>query len=331
MLVSQVEKMVRILAAVLLLIAASFVVVCCAHSVQIRSESSNSDSLPTGNKSCGYRHYESEFPIDSRLYEHPWLVLFGYKKEDVVSFVFQGLLIHPKYVLTTVFVARFSDLGKLTYARVGEHNTSSVTDCEKQPSQEETCAPAVQTIHIDEVIVHPDYNMFRQTNDVSLVKLRMPATFDGISVAPICLNRDLDMQSSFLLVASWCGRRETGLSLVPKQYFMQAITPFECQRLMPHHIISLANEMFCIVFDERHTKPNDVAQEPNLRGGSGAPVFTVHEENRIVLIGLLSYGPRYPAKLHEPYIITPIAPFYNWVSEIIEGDLEKGIFMTLTY
>uniref|UniRef100_A0A182VPV9 Peptidase S1 domain-containing protein n=1 Tax=Anopheles minimus TaxID=112268 RepID=A0A182VPV9_9DIPT len=322
--------MVRTLTGALLLIAASFVAGCCANSDQIGRNSSNSETLPTGNESCGHRYYESDFPIDSRLYEHPWLALFGYKQKDIVSYVFQGLLIHPKYVLTTVFVAQFRDLGQLTYVRIGEHNTSTVIDCEKQHSKEETCAPVVQTIHIDEVIVHPDYNMFRQTNDVALIKLRLPATFDGISVAPICLNRDSDMQSSFLLLTSWCGRRETGLSLIPKQYFMKAITPFECQRLMPHHTISLASEMFCIVFDERHTQSNDVEQEPNLRGGSGAPIYTVHEGNRILLIGLLSYGPRYPAKLHEPYIITPVAPFYNWFSEIIEGDLEKSMYTTST-
>ncbi|XP_049300737.1 CLIP domain-containing serine protease HP8-like [Anopheles funestus] len=321
--------MVRTFDSVLLLIAATFVAGCCALSIQKGSENSNSDALATNNESCGHRYYESDFPINARLYEHPWLVQFGYKQGDVVSYVFQGLLIHPQYVLTTVFVAQFSDLGKLTYARVGEHNTSTVTDCEKQTSTEEICAPLVQTIHIDEVIVHPDYNMFQQTNDVALVKLRIPASIDGVSVAPICLNREANMQSSFLLVAAWCGRRETGLSLVPKQYFMQAITPYECQRIMPHYTISLANEMFCIVFDERHTKPTDVAQEPNLRGGSGAPVYTVHDGNRILLIGLLSFGPRYPAKLHEPYIITPVAPFYNWISEIIEADQEKRVYTTL--
>ncbi|XP_052890586.1 CLIP domain-containing serine protease HP8-like [Anopheles moucheti] len=321
--------MVRSLVNVLLLIVTAFVAGCCALSEQIRSESSNSEALITGSESCGHRYYESDFPIKTRLYEHPWLVLFGYKQKEVVSYVFQGLLIHPKYVLTTVFVTQFNDLGQLTYARVGEHNTSTVSDCEEQTSGEELCAPIVQTIHVDEVIVHPDYNSFRQMNDVALVKLRIPATIDGISVAPICVNRDSNIQSSFLLVAAWCGRRETGLSLVPKQYFMKAITPYECQRRMPHYTISLANEMFCIILDERHTQPTEVALEPNLRGGSGAPVFTVHEDNRILLIGLLSYGPRYPAKLHEPYVITPVAPFYNWVSEIIAGDLEKRMFNTL--
>ncbi|XP_053667791.1 CLIP domain-containing serine protease HP8-like [Anopheles marshallii] len=321
--------MVRALVSVLLLIVAAFVAGCCALSEQIGSGSSKSEALITGNESCGHRHYESAFPIDTRLYEHPWLVLFGYKQKDVVSYVFQGLLIHPKYVLTTVFVAQFKGLGQLSYARIGDHNTSTVSDCEQQISGEETCAPQVQTIHIDELIVHPDYNSFQQVNDVALVKLRIPANIDGISVAQICLNRESNIQSSFLLVAAWCGRRETGLSLVPKQYFMKAITPYECQRRMPHHTISLANEMFCVIFDERHTQPTEVALEPNLRGGSGAPVYTVYEDNRILLIGLLSYGPRYPAKLHEPYIITPVAPFYNWISEIIGGDLEKHMYKTL--
>ncbi|XP_035902747.1 serine protease easter-like [Anopheles stephensi] len=329
MLVSPVGAMVRTLVGVLLLIAAQYVAGCCALSEKIEGDLSHSEESPLDNRSCGNRYYESDFPVDTRLYEHPWLVQFGYKKGNVVSYVFQGLLIHSKFVLTTVFVAHFKDLGQLTYARVGEHNTSAESDCEKDATGEEACAPSVQTIHIDEVIIHPEYDLFNQRNDVALAKLRLPVTIDGTSVAPICLNRDANFQSSFLLIASWCGRRETGLSLTPKQYFMKAITPHECQRLMPNNAISLANEMFCIAFDERHTQVTKLELEPNLRGGSGAPIYTVHEGNKIFLIGLLSYGPRYPAKMHEPYVITSVAPYYNWFLEIIEAELEKRMYKTL--
>ncbi|XP_050079479.1 serine protease easter-like [Anopheles maculipalpis] len=330
MLVSLVGTMVRALVGVLFVIAAEYAAGCCALSEKIENNLSNSEATSLDNRACGNRFYESDFPVDTRLYEHPWLVQFGYTRGNVVSYVFQGLLIHSKFVLTTVFVAQFTDLGQLTYARIGEHNTSTVSDCEKDGSRKEICALPVQTIHVDQVIIHPEYDLFKQRNDVALVKLRLPAAIDGTTVAPICLNRDPNFQSSFLLVASWCGRRETGLSLTPKQYFMKAITPHECQQLMPNNAVSLANEMFCIVFDERHTKPTKLEQEPNLRGGSGAPIYTVHEGNKIFLIGLLSYGPRYPAKLHEPYVITAVTPFYDWFLEIIEADLEKGMYKTLT-
>ncbi|EAA10593.5 AGAP004638-PA [Anopheles gambiae str. PEST] len=329
MLSLQVKIMVRILVSLLLLIAIIFIGGCPALTEKKENNLPNSGLLALVNQTCGTRYYESNFPVDTRLFEHPWLVQFGYERELVVNYVFQGLLIHSKYVLTTVFVVQFQDFGQLKYARVGEHNTSTNTDCEKLSLLEETCAPLAQSILVDEVIVHPDYNMFAQINDIALVKLRVAAIVDGTAVAPICVNDDLNYQSSFLLVASWCGRRETGLSLVPKQYFMKPISPYECQRLMPRHSVSFANGMFCIVFDERHTNSTELAYEPNLRGGSGAPIYTVHDGNRILLVGLLSYGPRYPAKLHEPYVIIPVAPFYDWMTGVIEADREKHMYNTL--
>ena len=63
----------------------------------------------------------------------------------------------------------FPHLFPSKYARVGEHNTSTNTDCEKLSLLEETCAPLAQSILVDEVIVHPDYNMFAQINDIAMI------------------------------------------------------------------------------------------------------------------------------------------------------------------
>lgn len=321
-------KMVRIFVSVLLFASLGFLAGCSAFAGKVLSDSSEIDErsmLDTEN--CGKRYdYGNGFPVDTRLFEHPWLARFGYKRDEAVNYVFQGLLINSRYILTTVFVAQFKDMGALTYVRLGEHNSSSASDCEPQTSGQEKCAPEVQDILVDAVIVHPDYDAFQQVNDVALVRLRSSVDVNGNSVVPICLNRDVELQSPFLLVASWCGRRETGLSVVPKQYMMKAISPHECAGLLPRHTVSLVNGTFCIVFDEKHTQPTVAALEPNLRGGSGAPVYTVHEGNRIFLIGLLSYGPRYPAKLHEPYVITPVAPFYKWVVETMERDFEQQAY-----
>uniref|UniRef100_A0A182NE12 Peptidase S1 domain-containing protein n=1 Tax=Anopheles dirus TaxID=7168 RepID=A0A182NE12_9DIPT len=319
----------RISVSVLLLVSLGFRAGCCAYSaMQVDDSSESSERSLLNTENCGKRYYDSEFPVDSRLFEHPWLARFGYKKDETVNYVFQGLLINSRYVLTTVFVTQFKDMGLLAYVRIGEHNSSTVIDCEQQTPGEEKCAPAVQDILVDAIIIHPDYDSFRQVNDVALVRLRSSANADGDSVIPICLNRDVDLQSTFLLIASWCGRRDTGLSTVPKQYMMKTISPHECTALLPRHTVSLANGMFCIVFDEKHTQPTAPALEPNLRGGSGAPIYTVHEGNRIFLIGLLSYGPRYPAKLHEPYVITPIAPFYSWLLDTMERDFEQQAYIT---
>lgn len=296
------------------------------------SDIESDGSLLLNNEECGKRHYEkSEFPVNSRLFEHPWLVRFGFKRDDLVIYIFQGLLIHKEYVLTTVHVARFEDFGQLTYARLGEYNTTSDRDCiEGNSNQNKDCAPAVQDILVDVVIPHPDFNLFKQSNNIALVKLRSAANINGLSVVPICLNQELDVEA-FLYTASWCGRRDTGLSMVPKQYQLEKISPQDCSDRMPGYTIHLTDGMFCVIFGKTHRTPQaDKKKEPNLRGGNGGPIFTVQGDNKIYLIGLLSYGPRYPAALDQPYIITPVAPYYNWFTETIQSDLEKRKYTSFT-
>ncbi|XP_052866357.1 CLIP domain-containing serine protease HP8-like [Anopheles cruzii] len=271
------------------------------------------------NEGCGKRFYDKEFPIDSRLFEHPWIVRFGYKRDDNVTYVFQGALIHELYVVTTVFVTQFDSFGRLTYVRLGEYNSSTENDCSLLSEQGETCAPPAQDIMVDAVIIHPEYNMFRQVNNIALVQMRTPANVNGLSVLPICINQQNQAEDSLLLISSWCGSKETGLSLIPKQYMMKRISPKDCTNLLSTYTLNLEDGIFCIIFKQEHVPQDNTEYAPSLRGSAGGLVYSVQSEGKVYLIGLLSYGPPYPAKLGEPYIVTSIAPFYNWLTEMIKS------------
>ncbi|XP_049534904.1 serine protease easter-like [Anopheles darlingi] len=277
-------------------------------------------SSPTLNQqNCGQRNYQGKLPIDSRLYEHPWLARFGYNRNGNVTYLFQGALIHELFVVTTVFATKFTDYGQLAFVRLGEFHSTTDPDCQIiKAGDRETCAPPTQDIAVDVTIVHPGYDSYEQVNNIALVQLSERAKITPPSVLPICINQDVEPEAALLLVASWCGRRETGLSEIPKQYIMVPKNPRQCRDLLKGYSLKQDDNMFCVVLDSRYKPINASIPEPNLRGSTGAPVVTTQFEDRIHLVGLLSYGPRYPAKFEEPYIITSVAPYYDWMLSTIE-------------
>lgn len=60
---------------------------------------------------CGPNYYGDLIrrPPIGRLMEFPWLARLGYRKsDDSVEYLFQGTLIHPYYVVTSVFAAGYN-------------------------------------------------------------------------------------------------------------------------------------------------------------------------------------------------------------------------------
>lgn len=60
------------------------------------------------------------------------------------------------------------------WIRLGEHNIETVKDC--NPIQG-ICAPPVQDVAIDDVIIHPDYAPNSYKNDIALIRLSDSANF----------------------------------------------------------------------------------------------------------------------------------------------------------
>lgn len=58
--------------------------------------------------------------------------------------------------------------------RLGEHTISTSKDC----NEADVCAAAPQNIDVEEFIKHPKYSVSRFKNDIALVRLAKPATFN---------------------------------------------------------------------------------------------------------------------------------------------------------
>lgn len=91
---------------------------------------------------------------------------------------------------------------------LGEHNTQTVTDCDKDGY----CTEPVQIIPVESIISHPQYNRRQYINDIGLLRLQYEADFTPDSVRPICLPLTIEQQTkrlTSLRVTGW-GKTETG-------------------------------------------------------------------------------------------------------------------------
>lgn len=62
--------------------------------------------------------------------------------------------------------------------RLGEHNVSSVEDCQFLRGKRR-CAPPVEDIEVDEIYTYDVFNASRRINDIALVKLARDVEFKG--------------------------------------------------------------------------------------------------------------------------------------------------------
>nr|XP_019527909.2 phenoloxidase-activating factor 3-like [Aedes albopictus] len=276
---------------------------------------------------CGPNYYGEVIsrPIISRLKEFPWLVRLGYRKagQDSIEYLFQGTLIHPSYVVTTVFAARYNR-NTLEFVRLGDYHTETDEDCQEM-DESELCAPPHQDIQIQQIIRHPKYNKPRLANDLVLLKLLSPANVTSEFVRPICIpiNDNIPLNEfAALFISAWCGSVKSGISVIPKQYRMQLISTSRCaEKLEPHMHIDFDRSQFCAVMDlDKHQMAK--IKDLNLRGSTGAPLQMLGPDGRFYLVGITSVGVR-DAPLGTPYVFVNVAELAEWLLQTVTSEEQK--------
>ncbi|CAF0984899.1 unnamed protein product [Rotaria sordida] len=104
--------------------------------------------------------------IEVKPHSFPWAVSLQYRGLHDCG----GVIIDQWHILTAAHCLDYSnDLGNY-FARIGAHERYS----------------SGELMPIAQLILHPDYNEYRSTNDIGLIKLARPITFTE-TIQPICL------------------------------------------------------------------------------------------------------------------------------------------------
>uniref|UniRef100_A0A182LSL4 Peptidase S1 domain-containing protein n=1 Tax=Anopheles culicifacies TaxID=139723 RepID=A0A182LSL4_9DIPT len=198
--------------------------------------------------------------------------------------------------------------------RLGEYDRSTITDCAEVDGQR-VCSPPVQTLEIESVIRHKDYNSMFHLNNIALIRLRERADTSRSNIKPICLpvtNELRNQKSTHYTLTAWNRDILPGRDDYVLQRSLRDLVELKvCQRLYMNHHFNVTADQLCV---KQQHGPNCTLPM------GGAPlqlVQQVQEQSRYVLYGVVSHGP-IQCRNTGPDISLNIVRFVDWILENIQ-------------
>uniref|UniRef100_A0A1W7R7J7 Putative clip-domain serine protease n=1 Tax=Aedes albopictus TaxID=7160 RepID=A0A1W7R7J7_AEDAL len=252
------------------------------------------------NKNCGNTPYgeDRDRPLEGRLQESPWLVLF-YFPEEQVNFC-HGTLITTKHVLTTAVCAS-NIVPDETFISLGEYDTEKDQDCEQIK-----CSDPVQRRIPSKVIRHEQFDPETFENDLAMVVLDQDALLSD-SVKPICLPLikfeigNVNLPNVYN--ALWTSKSR------PQQYWMRYVELGRCRELVQNRI-ALAEGQICASSYRNETI--------EMIGGAGS-ALEVEYHNRIYQVAMLSIG-ILDAEPGTPFVYVDIPKYVKWIHDTVKNN-----------
>ncbi|RXM36044.1 Chymotrypsinogen 2 [Acipenser ruthenus] len=159
-----------------------------------------------------------------------------------------------------------------------------------------------------QVITHPEWNPYTINNDISLVKLTAPVSFNA-RVAPVCLpSASDDFQGGSLCVTSGWGLTRYNALFTPnklQQTALPLLTNAECSSYWGDKI---SDVMICA----------GAAGATSCMGDSGGPLVC-EKDNVWTLVGIVSWGSS-RCSTTTPAVYARVTAFRSWVDQIIAAN-----------
>ncbi|XP_026735241.1 CLIP domain-containing serine protease 2-like isoform X2 [Trichoplusia ni] len=243
---------------------------------------------------------------NAALGEFPWIVRLGYMDEDELVWLCGGALLTDRHVITAGHCVQKSEYGyDLKTVRVGEYDVRTDPDCELK-----VCAPAVQDRAVKNITSHPSYDKPPFHNDVAIIELETPITFNDY-VAPICLPKTTEQMANVLIgekmtVAGW---GKTNMTTEERGQILQVVS------------IPVVDPALCDSFGKGYkVAESEICAGTELNkdscgGDSGGPlmkIFDTPEGPKNYLIGVVSFGPTI-CGIKKPGVYTSVSHFLKWI------------------
>ncbi|XP_014215637.1 melanization protease 1-like [Copidosoma floridanum] len=242
--------------------------------------------------------------------EFPWMTALEYSTPYGQRLSCGGSVITNRYILTAAHCIRNTPTDyKLTSVRLGEWNTATDPDCIPDGDADVVCSDRYTSIPVEESIVHPDYGMSNQYNDVALLRLTREFKFTA-SIKPICLPNDGSLEQKFF-VAGW-GLTENGIN---SQFQLKVILPRvleePCKRVYSQNLSEPRNLI------ETQICAGGEKGKDSCRGDSGGPMM---QGNRLpegtikwTVVGVVSFGPTPCGSEGWPGVYTYLFHYRPWI------------------
>uniref|UniRef100_G3WQC2 Transmembrane serine protease 3 n=1 Tax=Sarcophilus harrisii TaxID=9305 RepID=G3WQC2_SARHA len=267
------------------------------HAVYVREKCSSGRVIILKCVTCGVRIGYSPRIVGgnmSSLMQWPWQVSLQFQGYHLCG----GSLITPVWIVTAAHCVYDLYMPSSWTIQVG---LVTLID---------TPAPSYS---VDKIIYHSKYKPKRLGNDIALMKLAIPLTFDDM-IQPICLpNSEEDFPDGKMCWTSGWGATEEGGDASP--VLNHAAVPLISNKVCNHKDVYggiIAPSMLCAGYLKGGVD--------SCQGDSGGPL--VCEEMKIwKLVGATSFGIGC-ADVNKPGVYTRITSFLDWIHEQMERELK---------
>lgn len=268
--------------------------------------------LNLGN--CGLDAYNSSVSEEDKpiFLQYPWTAILEFKGEfsSTVYTFCNGALIHSRFVITVGHCVD-SDFKKykLRSVRLGEYNMKTNPDKEKHTNGKEI-STNFQSIDVEKVFKHPNFNKPRYDNNIAILKLKFPADIGRPNVKPICLPSLEDYNEEYT-ISGW--KRVGSKAHVLTRDFVALERADTCRSVYKKMNISTTSNHICGTY-----------YQEDLRNCfhfmSGAPMQYLKSsdrKNQYFLKGLFSFG--FPGCQHNyTDVFTNINKYTDWITSTVQ-------------
>lgn len=187
------------------------------------------------------------------------------------------------------------------FVRLGSYDFSELAD------------PYSSDYDVEEIIIHPKYDRLSHTNenDIGIVKLRTPVTFNDF-VKPICLP-----QRGRLFI----NEIGTVIGFGTQSYSAISAAKLNGQRKLHQTSIPIWDNDKCGRAYKKNMTRNFICAgleeggKDACQGDSGSPLMVEGPENRQMVVGIVSHG-HGCGLANYPGVYTRVSSFIDWILEI---------------
>lgn len=233
----------------------------------------------------------------ARAHEFPWQT--SMRRKSTNSHFCGGSIINNRWIITASHCMSGESPAILSVV-IGDHTRNDQTNAVRQ------------TLDVDSIFMHPDYNSRTLVNDVALVKVSTPITF-GPDLQPVCGPEPTDQYEYKKSVCSGWGTLSSGGPCCPQtlNYVSLNITTNTfCNDAYPRDQITA--DMICASDNIGGT------ERDSCQGDSGGPLAVKGPNGAFTIVGIVSWGIGCASGF--PGVYSRVGHFNDWILATITNN-----------
>ena len=167
-----------------------------------------------------------------------------------------------------------------------------------------------QTIPVEKIILHENYNRTNLQNDVALMKLKHPILFNA-HVSPICLP-DFDFPTGTTCYVTGWGL--LGRFLSPAKILQEASVPLLdrgiCRQHFNRNNIKVTSDMRCA---------GKIGESQGTCSGDSGGPLTCERDGRWYLVGITSWSNHGCVDQGDPAVFADALYFRKWIEDVMKN------------